>query len=52
MIGRGKSRGNGQGGASFAELLSPLIAKGGYKRGVIPVPGLLVHFQGNLGMTD
>jgi hypothetical protein len=48
----GKARDNGQGGASFAERLSPLIAKGGYKRGVIPVPGLLVHYQGLLGLTD
>jgi len=47
-----RSRDNGQGGDSFAERLSPLIAQGGKKRGVIPVPGLLVHFQGALGITD
>jgi hypothetical protein len=48
----GKSRDNGQGGKSFAERLSPLIAQGGKKRGVIPVPGLLVHYQGRLGLSD
>ena len=51
-VSRRRSAENGQSGASFAERLSPLIAKGGKKRGVIPVPALLIHFQSRLHLTD